>query len=226
MDAAALAINEQRFAPNIKTVVSTDDFGSNAESNVGEFLKFMPGLTVNFNAGNPREVSIAGVPTDNVPITIDGFNVASTGSGATGRAVALDFLGVSNASRIEVSYSPTPESQGMALAGSVNVVPRSSFGRRRPVFTGSVYITMRDDERDFNRTPGPRVEPTRKVHPGFDFSWIVPVNERLGFSVSAGSSTIYTAQKVANSQWRGAGAPEYDGRPTLSDAVCAPGQRD
>jgi iron complex outermembrane recepter protein len=203
MDAAAVAINEQRFAGNIKTVVSTDDFGSTAESNVGEFLKFMPGLNVNFNAGNPREVSIAGVPTDNVPITIDGFNVASTGSGATGRAVALDFLGVSNASRVEVNYSPTPESQGMALAGSVNVVPRSSFGRSRPVFNGSIYISMRDDERDFNKTPGPRRDPTRKVHPGFDFSWIVPVNKRLGFSLSAGSSTIYTAQKVMGAQWRG-----------------------
>jgi iron complex outermembrane recepter protein len=227
MDAAALAINEQRFASNIKTVVSTDEFGSIAESNVGEFLKFMPGMTVNFNAGNPREVSIAGVPTDNVPITIDGFSVASTGSGATGRAIALDFLGINNASRVEVSYSPTPESQGLALAGSVNVVPRSSFGRSRPVFNGSVYITMRDDERDFDKTPGPRKDATRKVHPGFDFSWIVPLNKRLGFSVSAGSSTIYTAQKAMAATWRGAGAATNGGtfptttvdRPYLSQYI-------
>ncbi len=206
MNGAALAINEQRFAPNTKTVVSTDEFGSIAESNVGEFLKFMPGLTINFNAGNPREVSIAGVPTDNVPITIDGFNVASTGSGATGRAVALDFLGINNASRVEVNYSPTPESQGMALAGSVNVVPRSSFGFARPIFNGSVYVNMRDDERELGKTPGPREKPTRKIHPGFDLAWIVPVNKRFGFSVSAGSSTSYTAQKGMAAMWRGAGA--------------------
>ena len=203
IDAAALAINEQRFAANIKTVVSTDEFGSIAESNVGEFLKFMPGLTVNFNAGNPREVSIAGVPTDNVPITMEGFNVASTGSGATGRAVALDFLGINNASRVEVLYSPTPESQGMALAGSVNIVPRSSFGRSHPAFNYSAYLTMRDDDRDFNKTPGPRATPTRKVHPGFDFSLIYPVSKRLGFTLSAGSSTIYSAQRAMAQQWRG-----------------------
>jgi iron complex outermembrane recepter protein len=227
MEAAALAINEQRFAANIKTVVSTEDFGSIAESNVGEFLKFMPGLTIDFNAGNPREVSIAGVPTTNVPITIDGFNVASTGSGATGRAVALDFLGINNASRVEVLYSPTPESQGMALAGSVNVVPRSSFGRSRPVFNYSVYMNMRDDDRDFHKTPGPRAEPTRKVHPGFDFSWIYPVNKRLGFSLSAGSSTIYTAQRVSALQWRGVAVPTNGGtfpnttvdRPYLSQYI-------
>jgi TonB-dependent receptor len=227
MDAAALAINEQRFAPNIKTVVSTDDFGSIAETNVGEFLKFMPGLTIDYNAGNAREVSIAGVPTGNVPITVDGFNVASTGSGATGRAVALDFLGINNASRVEVSYSPTPESQGAALAGSVNVVPRTSFGRTRPVFNGSVYITMRDDEREFRKTPGPRKDDTRKVHPGFDFSWIVPLNKRLGFTLSAGSSTIFTGQRSMAATWRGVSAATNGGtfpnttvdRPYLSQYI-------
>src|SRR5688500_3676128 len=46
MDAAALAINEQRFASNIKNVVSTDEFGNVAEGNVAEFLKFLPGVTI------------------------------------------------------------------------------------------------------------------------------------------------------------------------------------
>ena len=206
MDAAALAINEQRFASQIKTVVSTDEFGSVAESNIGEFLKFMPGLTIDYNAGNPREVSLNGVPTGNVPITIDGFNVASTGVGATGRAVSLDFLAINNASRIEVVYSPTPESQGAALAGSVNVVPRSSFGRSRPVFTGSVYLAMRDNERAFHRTPGPRASPTRKVRPGADFSWIVPVSPRFGFTLTAGTSDIYSCLDATQNTYRGVSA--------------------
>ncbi|MFZ9839869.1 MAG: carboxypeptidase-like regulatory domain-containing protein, partial [Opitutaceae bacterium] len=36
MDAAALAINEQRHAPNVRQVVATDEFGHVAEGNVGE----------------------------------------------------------------------------------------------------------------------------------------------------------------------------------------------
>ncbi len=206
MEAAALAINEQRFAANIRTVVSTEEFGSIAETNMGEFLKFMPGMTIDYNAGNAREVSISGVPTGNVPITIDGFSVASTGVGATGRAISLDFLGINNASRVEVSYSPTPESQGSALAGSVNVVPRSSFGRSRPLFSTSAYLSMRDNARDFHRTPGPRREPTRKVLPGFDFAWIRPVNARFGFTLSAGTSRIYAGQELLQNTWRGVNA--------------------
>jgi TonB-dependent receptor len=108
-------------------------------------------------------------------------------------------------SRIEVSYSPTPESQGAALAGSVNMVPRSSFERTKPVFNGSVYIMMRDNARDFHKVPGPRTKPTRNVHPGFDFSYVAPVNERFGFTLSGGHSTQYSAQDISTNTWRGGG---------------------
>lgn len=206
MGATALAINEQRFAPNIKNVLSTDEFGGVSEGNVVEFVKFMPGVNVDYNGGNARTVYINGVPSANVPVTIDGFGLASTESGGTARDVALDFVSINNASFVEVSFSPTPDSQGSALAGSVNLVPRSSFGRTHPVYQGSVYLMMRDNDRHFNRTPGPLKGSSRKVHPGFDFSAIVPVNKRFGFTVSAGSSTQYSAQPMASATWQGVGA--------------------
>ena len=70
---------------------------------------------------------------------IDGFDVASSGSsgGSTARSVDLTLVSVVNVSRVEVSYTPTPDSRGSALAGSVNFVPRSSFERVRPVFNSS-----------------------------------------------------------------------------------------
>ena len=52
------------------------------------------------------------------------------GSG-TGRNVELNAVSINNLSRIEAIYSPTPESPGSALAGSVNLVPRSAFERSR-----------------------------------------------------------------------------------------------
>ena len=51
MDGAAIAINEQRFAPNIRNVVSADEFGSVVEGNAGDFLKFLPGITVDTHVG-------------------------------------------------------------------------------------------------------------------------------------------------------------------------------
>src|SRR6185295_2193479 len=127
MSGAALAINEQRFAPNLKSVVSVDEYGDSPDGNVSEFLKFLPGVTVNSN----REVLINGVPPNNVPVTMGGFAAASSigagNIGSTERSVGLDLYSTSTLSRIEVSFSPTPETEGSALAGGVNLVPRSSL---------------------------------------------------------------------------------------------------
>jgi hypothetical protein len=205
MDAAALAINEQRFASSIKNVVSTDEFGNVAEGNAAEFLKFLPGISIDYTGGNARDISINGVPSDYVPVMVDGFNVAqATANLNTNRAVQSDMISINNLSRIEVAYSPTPESQGSALAGSVNMVPRSSFERVKPVFNASVYFLMRDNARDFNKVPGPKPSATRNVHPGFDFSYVAPVSKRFGFTLSAGISTNYSPQDQVQTQWRGA----------------------
>ncbi len=206
MEAAALAINEQRFASNIKNVVSTDEFGNVAEGNVAEFLKFLPGVTIDYTGGNARDISLNGVPSDYVPVTVDGFGVAAAANGGTNRAVQSDMISINNLSRIEVSFSPTPESQGSALAGSVNMVPRSSFERAKPVFNASAYLLLRDNARDFNEVPGPKPSRTRNVHPGFDFSYVAPVNKRFGFTLSGGVSTNYSAQDNIQMTWRGAGA--------------------
>jgi iron complex outermembrane receptor protein len=205
MDGAALAINDQRFAANIKNVVSTEEFGNVAEGNVAEFLKFLPGINIDYTGGNARDISINGVPSDYVPVTVDGFNVATAANRGTNRAVQSDMISINNLSRIEVSYSPTPESQGAALAGSVNMVPRSSFERVRPVFNYSAYLILRDNARDFTKVPGPKPSPTRNVHPGFDFSYIAPVNKRFGYTLSAGVSTNYSPQDNSLLTWRGAG---------------------
>jgi len=206
MDAAALAINEQRFASNIKNVVSTEEFGNVAEGNVAEFLKFLPGVTIDYTGGNARDISLNGVPSDFVPVTVDGFSVATASGGGTTRAVQSDMISINNLSRIEVSYSPTPESQGAALAGSVNMVPRSSFERAKPAFNFSTYVLMRDNARDFHQVPGPKPSKTRNVHPGFDFSYVAPVSKRFGFTLSGGISTNYSPQDNIQMTWRGAGA--------------------
>jgi TonB-dependent receptor len=206
MDAAAIAINEQRFAANIVNVVSADEFGAVVEGNAGDFLKFLPGITVDTGGGDMRTISMNGVPANNVPITVGGFSLASAASSGTSRQIELEQTSVNNVARFEVHHSPTPESPGSALAGSINMVPRSAFERSRPVFTTSVFLMMKDNYRDWKKTPGPRVTPTHKIKPGFDFSWVVPVNKRFGFTVSGAHSNQYTSEDYSQNNWRGAGA--------------------
>jgi TonB-dependent receptor len=204
MEASAIAINEQRFASNLKTVVSSDEFGTVAEGHVGEFLKFLPGVTMDYAGGNAREISINGAPADNVPVTLDGFALATAISGIA-RAAAVDMVSINGIARVEVSFSPTPDTSGAALAGSVNMVPRSAFERSRPVFNGSVYGMVRDHRKELRATPGPREDRRSKVAPGFDFSWVVPVNRRFGFTLSGGRTSQFAGQDQVTNTWRGAG---------------------
>ncbi len=203
MDGAAIAINEQRFAHTIKNVVAADEFGQVSDGNVGEFLKFLPGMAINSVGGEARTFMLNGAPPNNVPISVGGFDLASAAGSSTSRRVEVDQVSLNNIARIEVLHSPTPESPGMALAGSINMVPRSAFDRKRPVFNGSVYFLMRDNARDFNATPGPMKDMMRKARPGWDFSYVVPVNDRFGFTISGGNSTLYQSLDYVQNTWRG-----------------------
>ncbi len=217
MDGAAIAINEQRFASNMMNVVSADEFGHVAEGNVGEFLKFIPGISMDYGGGDARTISLGGAPSNNVPVTIGGFSLSSAASSGTSRTVELEQVSINNIARIEVYHSPTPESPGSALAGGVNMVPRGAFERSKPVLNWSTYWMFRDAEKSLKKTPGPTRDETYKIHPGFDFSWVVPVNKRFGFTLSGGHSSQYTMQDYFANTWRGAGqatsAPAANGTP-------------
>jgi len=205
MSASALAINEQRYAPNMKNVVATDEFGDIAEGNIAEFLKFMPGVNIDYAGGNARDISLNGVPSDYVPVTLDGFGLASAvggGGGGTTRGIGLDQVSINNMSRIEVAFSPTPDSQANALGGSVNLVPRSSFERTKPQFSFSTYLMLRDDIKKWGKTPAPR-HPTHKIHPGMDISYIAPVTKNFGFTLSAGFNRQYSGEPQIQNTWRG-----------------------
>src|SRR5207247_1897101 len=68
-----------------------------------------------------------------------------------------------------------------------------------------------------HRTPGPIKDPTYKIHPGLDFSYVAPVSKRFGFTLSGGYSSQYTMQDFMTNTWRGAGnatsAPAANGTP-------------
>lgn len=204
MEASAIAINEQRFASNIKQVVSTDEFGAIAEGNAGEFLRFLPGLIIDYNGVDARSVSIDGAPEQNTPVTLGGVNLPA--SNRTGRQVEVAMFNLNNISRIEVSLSPTPDSPGSALAGSINLVPRSSFERTRPVLNVSAFLTMRDNMLTLSRQPYQYGDFRRVIKPGFDVSWVVPVNRRFGFSVAVGNSTKFSTTEANTNTWRGLSA--------------------
>ena len=217
MDGAAIAINTQRFAANSMNVVAANEFGPVADGGIGEVLKSVPELDIARGGfGDAYLASIGGAPSRNVPVTVGGIELANSAS-QLGRGTGLQQSSINNFSRVEVIYTPTPEITGAALAGAINMVPLSAFERSRPVVNFNVSLMMRDDERSLRRTPGPLHEPARKVQPGTDFSAIVPVNDRFGFTFSGSASALYTPSVLAQTTWAGTSATTNGG--TLPDTT-------
>src|SRR4030095_14007916 len=119
MHGAAVAITEQRFAPNFKTVVSADEFGAASESDVGEFMKYLPGVQMGYNSGEARQVGGGGADFNYTPVTFGGFGMSNSNQNATNRGVSLESISLNNISRVEVISTPTPESPGAALAREI-----------------------------------------------------------------------------------------------------------
>ena len=76
-NAAAIATNEQRYAPNMKSVVSSDAFGDANEGNVGEFLKYLPGVDLDYVESEPRGPRLGGMDGQYVGVAMDGMRTAS-----------------------------------------------------------------------------------------------------------------------------------------------------
>ncbi len=211
MSGAAIAINTQRFAPNIMNVLAADEFGPVASGNVGEVLRAVPGVSIELGGlGAPYTISLNGVPPGNVPVTIGGFAIADSSSG-TSRASGVHQLSINNMSRIEVVYTPTPDTTGSALAGSVNLVPRSALERSKPSYNVSTSLLMRDRERSFAETGGPRRAGSRKVTGEVNVAAVVPLSPKFGFTFSASTFETYAPNDFMQRTWRGAGTATNGG---------------
>lgn len=194
-NAASIAANEQRFAPNIKNVVSAEAFGDVTEGNVGEFIKYLPGISVDYVAADVRTISVRGMPDNFTTVNVDGAQMASAASSGDNRTFELEQVSINNVSRVEVAKVPTPDMPATSLGGSVNLVSRSAFERDRASLSYKAYLSISDENtRLLSKTPGPGNESSFKALPGFEFSYVNPVSDTFGFVVNGLSSNQFNEQ--------------------------------
>jgi TonB-dependent receptor len=198
-NAQSIAINEQRFAPNVKSVIAGDEFGDVSQGNFGVFLKFVPGVAIIYSGDVPSNVSVRGVPPENTPVTIDGN--ASTSAGLD-RAFPLEQLMMNDIARVEVTKTPTPDMSANSLGGAVNVVTKSAFEQERPVFRYKLNSSVNSGYAELGRKAGPNSAMSGwRVRPGGDFSYIVPLSKTFGFTLSAFYTARYQGPNFLLPQW-------------------------
>ncbi len=206
LTAQASALQEQRFAPNIKNVVAFEEFGDLGEGNPGEFLKFVPGIQVAMSPAIPSNATIRGMPGSGTVLTVDGIELASDSPGS--RGAGFTSSNTANIDRIEVTKVPTPDMPANAVGGMINIVSKSGFSRRTAQFTYNAFGTLTSIEplsrlgRELFATGGPD-GPTagRHTRPGFDFTYIRPINRSLSFSFSGGHNVRWEDKDTLSPNW-------------------------
>lgn len=187
MSAQAIAMNEQRLAPNIKNVVAIDEFGDRGAENIGEFLLFLPGVSIETSGSEPTTASVRGFPGNNTGLTVDGAQMASSFAGNS-RSLDLREMPMNNISRVEVTKVPTPDMPASGLGGSINLISKSGFEARKPKLTIDAY-TMFHSRNGLTFDGGPRnhMKETSPdfIQPSFNLSYQHPVNKNFAFTVGA-----------------------------------------
>ncbi len=126
----ALAITQQRNAPNVKNVISADAFGNIADQNLGNLLMRLPGVAEEILEGEVASVSIRGISADMNAVTVDGTRGASGNTGTLDRGFAIDRIPADFVERIEVTKALTPDMDGDAIGGAVNLRTKSPLDRK------------------------------------------------------------------------------------------------
>ncbi|MBL9199662.1 MAG: TonB-dependent receptor [Opitutaceae bacterium] len=205
LSAQAVALTEQRNAPNIKAVISPDEFVDQAEGNIGEFIKYVPGLDLQYNPFSPQFVTIRGMPASGTLVQFDGMPTAPAPAGNS-RSFDMNTAANANIDRVEISKVPTPDMPANAVGGSINVISKSGFSRRTPLLSYNSYLTYNASEDEFSpslsKVAGPDgLASKRPVQLAYDLSYIFPWRKNLAFTFALTRAPRFNEIEYRSPTW-------------------------
>lgn len=124
----AKALNQQKNADNIKNIIAADQIGRFPDPNAAEALQRVPGVNVERDQGEGRYVSIRGLAPQFTNTSINGEQIPSPEADV--RFVALDAIPSDQLASIEVSKALTPDMDGDAIGGSINLITKTAQNRK------------------------------------------------------------------------------------------------
>ncbi|GGH09269.1 TonB-dependent receptor [Sphingobacterium alkalisoli] len=125
----ARALNQQKNNQNISNVISSDQVGRFPDANIGDALKRVPGITMQNDQGEARNIIIRGLAPNLNSVTLNGDRIPS--AEGDNRNVQMDLIPADMISTIEVNKTLTPDMDADAIGGSVNLITRASPNGQR-----------------------------------------------------------------------------------------------
>lgn len=132
------ALQMQKEMMGITNVVSADQVGKFPDSNIGDALKRINGVNVQYDQGEARFGQVRGTSADLTSVTVNGNRIPSA-EGDT-RNVQLDLIPADMIQTIELNKVVTADMDGDAIGGEINLVTKNTPSHRVLSFNiGSGY---------------------------------------------------------------------------------------
>lgn len=126
----ASAIMERRAAMNAKNVVAADNFGALTMGDVGEFMKSMPGISLDYTEVDATAVRIGGLDPKYSTFTVDGARMATaTSNNNSGRQNSFEQMSITGIESIELNNTLTARMDADSPGGQVNLRSKYAFER-------------------------------------------------------------------------------------------------
>ncbi|KUJ63245.1 TonB-dependent receptor [Flavobacteriaceae bacterium CRH] len=140
----AKALNQQKNNKNIGNIISSDQVGRFPDANVGDALKRVPGITMQNDQGEARNIIIRGLAPSLNSVTLNGDRIPS--AEGDNRNVQMDLIPSDMISTIEVNKTLTSDMDADAIGGSVNLVTRATpNGERISGTLAGGYMPIREN---------------------------------------------------------------------------------
>ncbi|MDQ8197038.1 TonB-dependent receptor [Pelagicoccus enzymogenes] len=196
-NAASRAVNEQKVAINPVKVVAADSLGNVSEGNAGEFLKLMPGVSLDYVEADARSVRISGLAPQYGNVLLEGLFVPSAGSSniGTGRTFEFEQLSMDSVELVQLTKTPTPD-QPSALSGTVDLVTESALDHDGQTIDYSFGLATNSYYAGLHKSPGWDDQEGRKLYPNYTFKYSNVFNEgKVGVIFGLSHHETIAAQK-------------------------------
>jgi TonB-dependent receptor len=198
----ASAIMERRAAMNAKNVVAADNFGALTMGDVGEFMKSMPGISLDYTEVDATAVRIGGLDPKYSTFTIDGARMATaTSNNNTGRQNSFEQMSITGIEAIELNNTLTARMDADSPGGAINLRSKYAFdrtGREVELQLGGVGTSDSTSSRKY--FPDDKKHPT--IYPSAQLGYSdIFLDGRLGVAVNTSYNANYVQQDRIQTDW-------------------------
>ena len=198
----AKAIMERQASINAKNVVASDNYGDLTMGDVGEFMKSMPGLSLDYVEVDTSSVRIGGLDPKYSMFTTDGARMPTgTSNNNTGRQNSFEQMSIIGIESIEFNNTLTAGMDADSPGGSINLRSKYAFqrkGRELAFQFGGIGTS----DASFRREYFPDDQKHHRIRPSGQIGYgDVFLRGRLGLEISASYNSNFVEQDRNQIDW-------------------------